>query len=403
LILQAFLPARTDYCFAVLPFLVPPGEFAVNHERGPRRAGVQRTVTRRSFLQTLAAGAGASALLGPAARVVCGYPERVPLSGLPHAGLRHTVAPTALVLDEVSRCHLTGVGRPECPQRYEAVRGSLAKSPFFGSLKIYEPRPATDEEILACHTPGYLQEARQEIESGCTRLSTGDTIVCRDSLKAAHYASGAACVAVQAVAGGQARNAFCVVRPPGHHATPDRGMGFCIFNNAGIAARYAQQKHGLGKVLIIDWDVHHGNGTQEIFYEDPSVFYFSTHQAPWYPGTGTREETGRGKGLGTTLNWPMVQGSGRREFLPAFQALAAAADRFKPELVIISAGFDARHGDPLGRLELHDDDYVELTGQVLQIARQHAGGRVVSVLEGGYNVTGLARAATAHCGRLQQG
>jgi acetoin utilization deacetylase AcuC-like enzyme len=159
----------------------------------------------------------------------------------------------------------------------------------------------------------------------------------------------------------------------------------------------------VGKVLIIDWDVHHGNGTQDIFYEDQSVFYFSTHQWHWYPGTGAKDETGRGKGLGTTMNWPMEAGAGRSEFLSAFHALADAADSFKPELVMISAGFDARHGDPLGKLELTDEDYVELTGLVLEMAHRHANDRVISVLEGGYNLSGLASAAAAHCGRLQQG
>jgi len=284
------------------------------------------------------------------------------------------------------------------------VKEALKKSSYFSALKPYQSRPATDQDILACHSPAYLAEVRKEIESGASRLSTGDTWVCRKSLTAADYASGAGCVAIDAVLGGEVKNAFCLTRPPGHHATATRGMGFCVFNNAGIAARYAQRQHHLGKVLIIDWDVHHGNGTQDIFYEDGSVFYFSTHEFPWYPWTGRKEETGRGKGLGTNLNCPMARGAGRKEFMFAFQhLLAPAVDRFKPELIIISAGFDARHGDPLGRLELTDEDYSDLTGLVLDMANTHCQGRVVSILEGGYSLSGLASAAASHCGRLQRG
>jgi acetoin utilization deacetylase AcuC-like enzyme len=363
------------------------GQAAIN-------GAVKVPTTRRRFLQTLAFGSGASLLLGQSASAILVEPKR----DLPAR------RPTALIYDEISRCHVPGVKRPECPQRYEVVKEALKKSSYFSALKPYQSRPATDEEILACHTGAYLARARREIESGASRLSTGDTWVCRKSFTAADYAGGAACVAIDAVVGGEAKNAFCLTRPPGHHATATRGMGFCVFNNAAIAARYAQRKHHLGKVLIVDWDVHHGNGTQEIFYEDGSVFYFSTHQSPWYPWTGRREETGRSKGLGTNLNCPMARGAGRREFMVAFHdLLAPAVDRFKPELIIISAGFDARRGDPLGRLELTDADYIDLTGLVLEMARSHCQGRVVSILEGGYHLSGLASAATAHCGRLQRG
>ncbi|MEN6459581.1 MAG: histone deacetylase [Thermoguttaceae bacterium] len=311
--------------------------------------------------------------------------------------------PTALVYDDVSRSHVPSRRKFECPQRYDAVTQSLSKAKYFSGLRTVQPRAATDQEIRACHAAGYLASVRREIESGAKKLSTGDTFLCHDSLKAARYAAGAACVGVETVLAGKARNAFCLTRPPGHHATADRGMGFCIFNNAAIAARHAQKKLGIGKVLIVDWDVHHGNGTQSIFYEDDSVFYFSTHQSPWYPWTGTKDETGRGKGLGTTLNCPLSRGAGRKEVFAAYQScLAPAVDRFKPELVILSAGFDARHGDPLGRLELKDRDYVELTGLLMEMAQHHAGGRLVSILEGGYSLTGLANAAAAHCGRLQQ-
>ncbi len=196
---------------------------------------------------------------------------------------------------------------------------------------------------------------------------------------------------------GAARNAFCAVRPPGHHANATRGMGFCLFNNIAIAARYAQRKFGIGRALIADWDVHHGNGTQDIFYADPSVFFFSTHQWPLYPGTGRANETGEGAGRGTTMNFPFPAGSGREEILGAVRnALIPAAREFQPELVLISAGFDSRIGDLLGQFTLTDDDFADLTRAVMEIADAHAGGRIVSVLEGGYNLGGLASAALSH-------
>jgi acetoin utilization deacetylase AcuC-like enzyme len=353
------------------------------------------SVDRRKFLSQAVRGAGAVA-----ASMTLGAAWAGETSTLHSRAKR----PTALVFDEICKTHQPGPDEPESPQRYDAVMTALGKSNFYSSLAPYKPRPATDEEVRMCHVGAYVDLARREIESGASHLSTGDTCICGNSLQAARFAAGGACTAIDVVVSGQAKNAFCISRPPGHHATADRGMGFCIFNNVGIAARYAQRKHGIGKVLIIDWDVHHGNGTQDIFYEDGSVLFFSTHQAPWYPWTGDSAETGHGKGLGTTVNCPLARGAARKEFLAAFEGqLLPAVHRFKPELILLSAGFDARHGDPLGKLELTDDDYRELTGIVLDIAREHAGGRVVSVLEGGYSLTGLAAAATAHCERLQQG
>ncbi len=356
-------------------------------------AAVEPT-TRRRFLQTLACGFGASLLLGESAAAKSASQPRPAPARLP----------TALVFDEMNRCHASDTSRPECPARYDALLKALKKSKGFASLKSYQARAATDDELLACHTAKYLARVDREITSGAKRLSTGDTWICRKSDVAADYAAGAACVAVDAVASGRAENAFCLARPPGHHATADRGMGFCVYNNAAVAARYAQRKHRIGKVLIIDWDVHHGNGTQDIFYEDGSVFYFSTHQSPWYPHTGAKTETGRGKGLGTTLNCPLARGAGHKEIFGAFHdQLGPAVTRFKPELIIISAGFDSRHGDPLGRFELTDKDFRDLTALVLEMADQNAEGRVVSILEGGYHLAGLASAATAHVERLQQG
>ena len=270
-------------------------------------------------------------------------------------------------------------------------------------LTSFTPRIATEDEIALCHTRQYMRTARHEVEDGFSQLTTGDTNLCHETYDVALRAVGTVLHAVDIVFTGQAPNAFCVVRPPGHHASANRGMGFCVFNNIALGARYAQRKHGAERVLIIDWDVHHGNGTQDIFYEDGSVLFFSTHQYPWYPGTGALDETGEGKGEGLTMNCPLPSGSGRPEIWQAFQErLRPAAEKFRPDLVMISAGFDSRAGDPLGHFKLGDRDFSDLTRSVRDIAAKYAQGRVVSVLEGGYNLYGLAKAAHAHAQALQE-
>jgi acetoin utilization deacetylase AcuC-like enzyme len=214
-------------------------------------------------------------------------------------------------------------------------------------------------------------------------------------------ATGTCLNAVDMVMKGENDNAFCIVRPPGHHASADRGMGFCLFNNVAIAARYAKKRYGIERVLIADWDVHHGNGTQDIFYDDPSVFFFSTHQSPWYPGTGSARERGEYEGDGTTLNCPFPAGAGREEILGAFRGrLLPEMKNFRPDLVLISAGFDSRAGDPLGQFLLNDSDFAELTSLLQEVADQHCGGRLVSVLEGGYSLDGLTKAVAAHAQAL---
>jgi acetoin utilization deacetylase AcuC-like enzyme len=308
---------------------------------------------------------------------------------------------TALAADPVFREHLMGRDHPERPERFDAVMEGLAAAGLLDSLGRLDRRAATEDELLLCHTREYLTTARRDIESGCPYLSTGDTDVTPTSWEVAAEAVGGVLNAVDAVMAGRARNAFCAVRPPGHHAGAGRGMGFCVFNNAAIAARYAQCRHGTGRVAIVDWDVHHGNGTQDIFYTDPGVFYFSTHQWPLYPGTGRADETGEGAGKGATMNFPFPAGSGRVEILGAvLNSLTPAMERFRPELVVISAGFDSRIGDLLGRFTLTDEDFTDLTRALMEIADRHAGGRIVSVLEGGYNLGGLAAASAAHVAAL---
>ena len=304
---------------------------------------------------------------------------------------------TILIADPVCETHDPGRGHPEQPRRYRAVIEALATSGLTAQVTRVEPRDARVEDLALAHEMAYLSLAEREIHAGADQLSTGDTQVDVHSWSAAQRAAGSGLVAVDTVCTAHASRAFCVVRPPGHHAGPHYGMGFCVVNNIAIAARHAQKRHGVGKILILDWDVHHGNGTQDIFYEDESVFFCSTHQSPWYPGTGMAHETGHGPGLGTTLNFPLPAGSGRKQVLGALEArLLPAMEKYRPELVLLSAGFDSRLGDPLGHFRLVDEDFTDLTRLARQIADQHAGGRLISLLEGGYNLDGLAAAATAH-------
>ncbi|MGQ9661352.1 MAG: histone deacetylase family protein [Kiritimatiellia bacterium] len=311
------------------------------------------------------------------------------------------VKPTGIVWDPLYLEHKPGVGHPECPARCHAVLEGIHETVPEKDLVELRARMASEEEILLCHTRAYLEIVKEDVKDSVRCLSTGDTDISERSLEVALMAVGGVLNAVDAVVSGLVRNAFCIVRPPGHHATPDRGMGFCIFNNVAIAARHAQRKHSIERILIVDWDVHHGNGTQDIFWEDPTVFYFSTHQWPCYPGTGRAGEIGGGPGKGFTLNCPFAAGSGRKELLDALrEKLMPAMRSFRPQFVFISAGFDTLSTDPIGGFTLAPEDFAEVTDVVLGIAAQHASGRLVSVLEGGYDLAGLRQAAGVHVARL---
>ncbi len=308
---------------------------------------------------------------------------------------------TGYLYDDLFNGHLTGEGHAESPERLLAIRDLIRQADWAGSLLPIQAPEADLEVVGLVHTPEYIELVRQECASGATRLSTGDTRISPASYSVALSVVGGVTSAVDAVMTGGAKNAFCTVRPPGHHASAERGMGFCIFNNVAVAARYAQKQYGVERVLIADWDVHHGNGTQDTFYRDGSVFFMSTHQSPLYPNTGTVAETGEGPGAGLTMNRPFAAGAGNNEIVGAFRNdLLPAAREFRPELTLISAGFDSRIDDRLGGFTVDDEGFRELTRIMLEIADINGGGRLVSVLEGGYTPSGLASAVFAHMDEL---
>lgn len=303
--------------------------------------------------------------------------------------------------------HSTGERHPESRGRYDAVEKALRRSMLWRRDNSIALRKASMEELALCHDIDYIELVKREClripPGSCRLLTTGDVVISSSSYDVATVAVGSGLQAVDAVMGGVALRAFCPLRPPGHHATRRRGMGFCLFNNIAVAVRYAQRVYGVGKVAIIDWDVHHGNGTQDIFYDDPSVFYFSTHQRGIYPGTGFSEETGSGAAVGTTCNIPIDGGESSRELLlSAYDIpLTAAMETFRPELLFISAGFDAHVDDPLGGLNLTTEDFTTLTEKVTALAARWCQGRVISLLEGGYQLEALADAVDVHTKALQ--
>jgi len=297
--------------------------------------------------------------------------------------------------------HDAGRGHPESPERLKAIEAHLHKTGLMDQLTSVAVAHLQEADLAswidAVHAPGYRDALRRIVPAQGISHLDADTGVSPGSWPAALAAVGGTLSAVDEVMSGRVTNAFCAVRPPGHHAESRRGMGFCLFNNAAIAARYLQRHHKIGKVAIVDWDVHHGNGTQEIFYEDPSVFYVSTHQYPLYPGTGSEAETGKGAGKGYTLNCPMAAERDDDDYATVFvKTIMPALKTFGPEFVIISAGFDAHRDDPLAGMNVTEAGFGELTRLVRQFADEACGGRIVSCLEGGYNLPALARSVEAH-------
>lgn len=305
---------------------------------------------------------------------------------------------TALYRSERFLRHRTG-NHPERPQRLIAIEERLARSGLLEKCRLAKWEPASLSAVGLCHT-------REHAADLCERSACGggaydaDTILCEESYDVALYAAGAACDAVERVLLGNETNALCLVRPPGHHALPDRAMGFCLFNNVAVAARRALEL-GVDRALIVDFDVHHGNGTQDLFYEDPRVAFLSIHRYPFWPGTGAASETGAGDGLGTTVNLPMAPDVTPREYL---QTLAAGiehlANKVRPEIVLVSAGFDAHRHDPIGSLGLDAEDFACITTLLVETARSYCDGRLVSLLEGGYHAAALAECVEVHLAGL---
>jgi acetoin utilization deacetylase AcuC-like enzyme len=304
---------------------------------------------------------------------------------------------TLLITHPACARHDPGSWHPERPARLAAVVEAL-QGPAFAELVWREAPRAELEAIRLAHPGDFAERILAQIpEEGHAGIDM-DTTVSADSGEAALRAAGALVAAVDAVMAGEAATAFCAVRPPGHHAEPDVAMGFCLFNNVGIAARHAQKRHGLRRIAVVDFDVHHGNGSQAIFWDDPGVFFASSHQSPLYPGTGRREERGA---HGQIVNAPLPPGAGSEQFRAAWQdGILPALDRFAPELVLVSAGFDGHLLDPLANLELGEADYAWVTGELKRLAARHAGGRIVSTLEGGYHLEALAASAAAHVAAL---
>ena len=312
-------------------------------------------------------------------------------------------AATGIVLDSSFEGHDTGPTHPERPARLRAIQQGVASAGLVDRCALIALREATDEEIFAVHDEAYVERLREYCAAGAPHIDTVDSTICSSSYGLARLAAGSVLAAVDGVQSGGLTNAFCAVRPPGHHCERSESMGFCLLGNVAIAARYLLDVHGIERVAVVDWDVHHGNGTQHLFEEEAAVFYCSLHGHPAYvyPGTGFEHERGRGPGEGATLNLPMYPASGDDEYKKAFdESVLPALEDYRPQFVLVSTGFDAHRRDPLAPLNLESASYSWMTGALLDVARRHADGKLVSVLEGGYDLEALAESTVLHLTEL---
>lgn len=304
---------------------------------------------------------------------------------------------TALITSNEFKKHETGPGFPESPQRLDAIMDYLNKTKLIDDLEVIEPTNNDKENCLLVHDNDYLLRIQQACDFGAPIVDTADNPISKHSYDIALLAAGSMVEAVDKVFNGSVDNAMVIPRPPGHHAEKDHAMGFCLFNNVAIAARYAQKNKDIERVAIIDFDVHHGNGTQHIFEDDPNVLYFSTHQYPFFPGTGTADEIGVGHAKGTKINYPLSIGTDNKTVLDIYRnILPDKILKFNPDLIIISAGFDAHVEDPIGGFEMSTEGFYEISKIIVQLANESCNGKLLSSLEGGYNLKALARSVTAH-------
>ncbi len=305
-----------------------------------------------------------------------------------------------IFFDPIFEEHKTGYGHPERPERLPASLGALKESGLLDVVDIRPPADATLKDIELIHSQKYIQQVQRVSERGGGQLDM-DTTLSEASYRAALRAAGALVNSVDGCLSGEFSRSFCLVRPPGHHALPNRGMGFCVFNNVAIGARYAISRKGLDRIMIVDWDAHHGNGTQDVFYKDPSVMYVSLHQYPHYPGTGEVDETGQGNGKGYTINLPFPAGTGEKHYLEAFEkVIIPAGRRFAPDLVMVSAGYDSHVGDLLCSMRLNDLSYRKMTDLLVGLAKECCNGRLIVTVEGGYNLEAMGRSVVQTTGAL---